>query len=129
MLRIRHDIRKNLALSSTNATLRDGLGEQLWVRRPGLAGQWAKSAPGIELTTAPVDVGGPDVPATEVRVGLVDSGPGGQQRERRVGELPVADVGLMLQAVVAGDKLCGAEVGRLEEAWGMKVSGMSISLY
>ena len=129
MLRIRHDIRKNLALSSTNATLRDGLGERLWVWRPGLAGQRAKSAPGIELTTAPVDVGGPDVPAAEVRVGLVDSGPGGQQRERRVGELPVADVGLMLQAVVAGDKLCGAEVGRLEEALGMKVSGMSISLY
>lgn len=118
MLRIRHDIRKNLALSSTNAALRDGLGEQLWVWRPGLAGQRAKSAPGIEFTTAPVDVGGPDVPAAEVRVGLVDGGPGGQQRERRVGELPVADVGLMLQAVVAGDKLCGAEVGRLEEAWG-----------
>lgn len=118
MLRIRHDIRKNLALSSTNAALRGGLGEQLWVWRPGLAGQRAKSAPGIELTTAPVDVGGPDVPAAEVRVGLVDGGPGGQQRERRVGELPVADVGLMLQAVVAGDKLCGAEVGRLEEAWG-----------
>ena len=129
MLRIRHDIRKNLALSSTNAALRDGLGEQLWVWRPGLARQRAKSAPWIELTTAPVDVGRPDVPAAEVRVSLTDGGPGGQQRERRVGELPVADVGLMLQAVVAGDKLCGAEVGRLEEAWGMKVSGMSIGLY
>lgn len=97
--------------------------------RPGLTRQRAKSAPGIELTTAPVDVGGPDVPATEVCVGLVDGGPGGQQRERRVRELPVADVGLMLQAVVAGDKLCGAEVGGLEEAWGMKVSEMNISLF
>ena len=79
MLRIRHNIGKNLALNSTNAALRDGLGKQLWVWRPGFARQRAKSAPGIVLTTAPVDVRGPDVPAAEVRVGLVDGGPGRQQ--------------------------------------------------
>ena len=113
MLGISHRVPKQILLASLLAALR-GLGERVDLGREGLAAKRAQCAPGVELTTGPVDVAWADVPATEDLVGAVGVGPLGEQAAGRVGELAVADILLVFEGVKFGHDLVGTEVGGLE---------------
>jgi hypothetical protein len=115
VLGIGHCVSEQVLLASLLAALR-GLGERVDLGREGLAAKRAQCAPGVELTTGPVDVAWADVPATEDLVGAVRVGPLGEQAAGRVGELAVADILLVIEGVKLGHNLVGTEVGGLKVA-------------
>ena len=117
MLRALHHVPKNTALPLLLATL-GRIRKSPRLRRIELilVRQRRERSPGIKLPTAPVHVGGPDVPAAEDLVCALHVGPFGQEVALCGGELAVADVALVVERVVFGDELVVAEVGGLEEA-------------
>ena len=116
MLRIRNHIPKHLASPPLLSTLGQPIA-YLDLRRHGLDASGRQGAPGVEFAVGPVCVGGPDGPAAEEGVCATYSRPGGEDGGVCGGELAVADVGPVGEGVVTRDKLVGAEVCGLEEAW------------
>lgn len=115
MLRVLEHVAENLVLVLLLTAL-GRLGEGTHARRKGLCGQRGERAPRVEFTTRPVKLARADVPAAEDGVGGVGAWPVGEEGLWRCGELTVADVGLVLEGVVFGDELVGAEVCGLEVA-------------
>ena len=73
-----------------------------------------KRTPRVVLAARPVDIAGPDLPATKNFISLVGIRPVWQAVDSRLWELSVADVFLVLQRIELADYLFGTEVCGLE---------------
>lgn len=110
MLCIRHYISKNFINILAFSAFRRSL-EGVRMGRIRLIGEWRESTPRVKLATAPVNIRRADIPASEVIISLISARPVGEEWLLGIRELAVADIDLMLEAIVSRDELVFTEIG------------------